>query len=105
MKTISSDREFREIYNSGRRYEGKLFRILIEKSQTKAAFGIVVNKKVGNAVIRNRIKRRIRSYLREALRRHSLKYRILIIAKPEAGKSDWQMLKKDLDDLFTHICN
>jgi ribonuclease P protein component len=104
MRSISSPPEFQEMFNSGIRREGKLFNLLFKYTpgQTAAA-GMIVSKKIGKAVTRNKIKRRIRSYLREYFTRRNLELKIVIIAKPQAVNSDWQVFREDLDYLFSNI--
>jgi ribonuclease P protein component len=61
--------------------------------------GIVVSKKVGKAVRRNRVRRRLREALRALLREPGWKETaidLLIVAKPEAVEADYQRLLKDL---------
>jgi ribonuclease P protein component len=56
-------------------------------------FGIVTSKKVGKAVVRNRIRRR----LRELLRRQSLPpCELLVVVFPEAAGASFQELAQDL---------
>jgi len=57
--------EFVEFYSFGKAVHSSGF-VLVYKSGTagRSRFGITVSRKVGNAVIRNRIKRRIREFCR-----------------------------------------
>ncbi|SDE65743.1 ribonuclease P protein component [Thermus arciformis] len=55
--------------------------------------GIVVSKKVGKAVVRNRIKRRLREVLR---RLHLPKAHLLLVASPEAREADFAALFQDV---------
>ena len=59
--------EFVSVQSSGRKVHGKLFMALVAQSSTTASIGrvgLTVTKRIGNAVIRNRIKRRAREWLR-----------------------------------------
>lgn len=67
--------------------------------------GIVVSRKVGNAVVRNRVRRRLREALRETLKggvsdkatnRSRPSFDLLIIARPSAAEADYQELRRSL---------
>lgn len=61
-------------------------------AQGTVRVGIVVSKKVGNAVIRNRVRRRLREALRALLRERALEASTLdlvIIARPSAAEADY----------------
>ncbi|WP_353512397.1 ribonuclease P protein component [Thermus sp. LT1-2-5] len=55
--------------------------------------GIVVSKKVGKAVVRNKVKRRLREILR---RLHLPKAHLLVVASPEAREASYAELFQDL---------
>jgi len=55
--------------------------------------GIVVSKKVGKAVVRNKVKRRLREILR---RLHLPKAHLLLVASPEAREADFAELFQDV---------
>ena len=55
--------------------------------------GIVVSKKVGKAVTRNRVRRRLREILR---RLHLPPAELMVVAKPEAANADFAELARDL---------
>jgi ribonuclease P protein component len=59
--------EFVSVQSSGRKVHGKLFMALVAPSSSTASVGrvgLTVTKRIGNAVTRNRIKRRTREWLR-----------------------------------------
>ncbi len=61
--------------------------------------GIIITKKVGKAVVRNRIRRRLREALRAILAKESFQKKytdVLIIVRPKAVAADFWQLKEAL---------
>jgi len=68
---LRNSRQFRIVYDQGKRYHTPFFSAFILKTETShQRFGITVTKKVGNAVLRNRCKRRLREIVRRYLAEH-----------------------------------
>ncbi|MDP8210663.1 MAG: ribonuclease P protein component [Candidatus Stygibacter australis] len=97
MRFIRSTREYHEVYAKHERRHGTLFLFLRRKTEDseERAVGIVVSRKVGKAVWRNKVKRRVRAYLREHPEQLPLG-KLVIIAKESSGTSDWAGISKDL---------
>lgn len=101
MNFITSKKEYQEVYSRHSKKHGEFFTFLIhEIPEDTFAAGIIVSKRVGKAIKRNKVKRRVRAYLRELGSQHPTKRKIVIIAKPQAGLTSWQEIKKDLDNFF-----
>jgi ribonuclease P protein component len=94
VRGLSGDWKFRRLKNKGKPGRGALLSLRWLPSKTKAVTaGIVVSKKVGNAVTRNRIRRR----LREALRRMDFpSVEAMIVVNPDAAKARYAELFKAL---------
>ena len=71
----------------------------IDNSLPLSRYGLSVSKKVGNAVVRNRVKRR----LREILRATPLKagHDIVFIVRPPTASTDYGNLKKAVENLLS----
>lgn len=97
MRYIKRTREFHEVYSGHEKLHGTLFVFLHrkEKEESEQAVGIVVSRKVGKAVRRNKVKRRVKSYLREHAEELPVG-KLVIIAKSLAGESEWGAFKRDL---------
>ncbi len=68
-----------------------------EESQTGARFGFTVTKKLGNAVVRNRIKRRLREAVRHSASPYSLPDHDYVLIAREAA------LRRPFADLITDL--
>lgn len=68
-----------------------------ETSATPIRFGLTASKKIGNAVIRNRARRRLRALAQELLPKHGeAGYDYVMIGRVHTGPRPWQALQKDL---------
>ena len=69
----------------------------------RSRLGITVSKKVGTAVIRNRLKRVCREFFRHNKGRLENAWDINIIAKRSAGTASRKQVLKSLDEIFEVI--
>ncbi len=101
---IKSRYEFVELSKTGKKLNNKYFLALFSiNPKGRTRLGITVTKKVGNAVIRNRIKRIIREYFR--LNKHNIIgfWDINIIAKKEASAISSDRVFNSLQWIFSNI--
>jgi ribonuclease P protein component len=95
-------RDFKRVYRFGRSVANHQF-VLYQKARQvdePLRLGISVSKKVGNAVVRNGIRRRIKEIVR--LKKEYLKTGldiILIVRKP-AAEMDYHQIEKSLNHIF-----
>lgn len=67
-------------------------------------FGITASKKVGNAVKRNRAKRRLRAALLQTLPKYAvLGHDYVAIARPQTCVAEWQALISDVENLLQKL--
>lgn len=63
--TVKENYEFRRIYRKGRSAVSPYFVVYCQKNRAGASrLGVTVSKKLGHAVVRNRVRRRIREIYR-----------------------------------------
>ncbi|MDI6796831.1 MAG: ribonuclease P protein component [Desulfatibacillaceae bacterium] len=96
--------QFLDLSSRGKRVQNSLFIAVYDSSLAHCPrLGITVTKKVGNAWVRNRIKRRVREFFRQ--NRHLLPQAldINIIAKKMAADADHESCRKALESLFGRI--
>ena len=97
---LTKPEQFKLVYNGGRTQVDHLLVMKARLNQLDySRYGISVNKRVGKAVVRNRIKR----ILREILRVTSLKpgWDIILIARAPAAHSDYVHIKISVNSLLS----
>ncbi|MFD4140842.1 ribonuclease P protein component [Streptomyces sp. NBC_00390] len=67
------------------------------ESASRTCAGFVVSKAVGGAVVRNKVKRRLRHLIRERLSELPPGSLVVVRALPGAGDADYAQLARDLD--------
>ena len=106
--SLSSNQEFKEMLK-GKKKSNKYFTIffkkLSNKDRDKLNISFVTKKKLGNAVNRNKIKRKLRDITNQATKELSLKlnYSYLIIAKENIINQKYLNIKKAMFYEFNKI--
>lgn len=96
--SLKKNHDFGEVYQQGRSYGNKLLVMyVLEKSQDHdGRVGISVSKKVGNSVVRHRIKRLIRESFRRNLVYWKANYDYVIVVRKEAKDKDYTAIESAL---------
>ena len=105
---LSKNEEFKNLLSKKKlsnKYVTIFFGILMNKNNDKLNISFVTKKKIGNAVKRNKIKRRLRNIMNNAVKEISIKlnYSYLVIAKPTMLKNDFKNIKETLFQEFSKI--
>lgn len=97
--------DYLRCYRTGRRRHGSLAILYFVPNQLgHPRLGITASRKVGKAVVRHRLKRRIKEIYRRWKDRGQLPALDLIIhLKPEAGGSDFPALRSELLRLLSGV--
>ena len=97
LSRLSRASEFRQVKASGKSWTGKhlVLAILTREINVAPRIGIIATKRVGNAVSRNKIRRRIREIFR--LNQHRIKqgFWVVTIARLSAAKAAFDELQRD----------
>ena len=98
---LSKNEEFKNLLSQRKvsnKYVTIFFGRLINKDKTKLNISFVTKKKIGNAVKRNKIKRRLRNITNEAVKNISINYNysFLVIAKPSMLNNEYKNIKETL---------
>ena len=105
---LSKNEEFKKLLQQKKvsnKYVTIFFGYLYNKNKNRLNISFVTKKKIGNAVKRNKIKRRLRNIMNEALKKISinLKYSYLVIAKPTMLNNEFKLIKETLFQDFGKI--
>ena len=98
---LSKNDEFKQLLKMKKvsnKYVTIFFGDLARKKNTNLNISFVTKRKLGNAVKRNQVKRRLRSIMTEAIKTISIKfnYSYLVIAKPTMLNSEFKDIKETL---------
>ena len=98
---LSKNEEFKNLLKKRKisnKYVTIFFGDLIKKDNQKLNVSFVTKKKIGNAVKRNKIKRRLRNIVNEAVKKISVKfnYSYLVIAKSTMLNNEYKNIKETL---------
>ena len=98
---LSKNEEFKNLLSQRKvsnKYVTIFFGRLMNKDNTKLNISFVTKKKIGNAVKRNKIKRRLRNITNEAVKNISINYNysFLVIAKPSMLNNEYKNIKETL---------
>lgn len=101
---IKKNKEYRKVYDAGislaNRY-AVVFACL--NPQKKQRFGFSVGKRIGKAVVRNRVRRRLKEACREQQHLFPDGYDYIIVARKGIEGLQYDLLKKNVENLALRI--
>lgn len=95
---VKKEKEFQKVFDQGTSKANRQFVVyrLSKEGQPHFRVGISVGKRIGNAVVRNRVKRKIRQSLLELKPQIKAEVDFIIIARPPSEKLSTKEVKKSL---------
>ena len=105
---LSKNEEFKKLLKRKKlsnKYVTIFFDQLNNKNNKRLNISFVTKKKLGNAVKRNKIKRRLKNIINEAVKKITIKfdYSYLVIAKPTMLNNEYTNIKETLFQEFKKI--
>ena len=105
---LSKNEEFKKLLQQKKvsnKYVTIYFGYLNNKNNNRFNISFVTKKKIGNAVKRNKIKRRLRNIMNDTFKKISinLHYSYLVIAKPTMLNNEFKIIKDTLFQEFIKI--
>jgi ribonuclease P protein component len=96
-RRISRSSEFRRVRTEGTAYRGRhlILAVLEDETVPEIKVGFVTTRRLGNAVIRNRTRRRLRSILVDLGDRILPGRYLVIVARPTASEASYESLKRE----------
>lgn len=93
---INQEKDYNYIYKNAKRISGRYIIVFITRNNLQYnRFGIVTSKKVGNAVKRNRAKRRIRELSKKHMESINKGYDLVFVSRVSINEADFDQIEKD----------
>ena len=93
---LTDSPEFERVYRQGTAYRGKLFSVHAFPNQHGTPrLGLSVSRKVGNAVTRNTVRRRLREVFHSCISDMSRNLDLVVSARPPAAEATFEELREE----------
>ena len=96
--------EYQRVYSEGIRVVGRHVVLFAVRTDGTSRFGVTASRKVGNAVVRARSKRRLRELWRHRQTESVLSSLDLVVnARRSCARTPWQSLERDFDHCLSRL--
>lgn len=94
--SLTASPEFERVYRRGSVYRGRLFSVhVLPNTVGKPRLGLSVSKKVGTAVKRNGVRRRLKEIFRSSADKLPCDLDLVVSARPAAAEASFKELKEE----------
>lgn len=94
--------QFNYVYKNGTHFSSSALVLYVTSSRTKdIKVGFAVTKKIGKAVVRNAVRRRLREIVQKHLPKLKQNYNIILVAKDNVSGFSFEELEKQFFNLIT----
>jgi ribonuclease P protein component len=108
VNRLRANGDFQRVRRRGRTAHGRFLIVgyaraeaIVEGDEPPTRIGFSVSRRVGGAVVRNRVKRRLREIVRKRLSHVALGWDIVITARTSAAEAEYGALEEDLRETFS----
>ncbi len=101
-RRLCKRREFKTVMESGKKHVSSCLVSLASPNSNQARLGLVVSKRVGNAVVRNKVKRRLREIFR-ARCENLPNLDLVMIARHESAQASFDTIARDFDYCLRNV--
>jgi ribonuclease P protein component len=98
---LTESGDFARVKKEGRAFHGRYMVMGVSRNRPSTRFGVVTSRRVGNAVARNRLRRRLREMARLAQARIVPGLWIVLVVLAAAGRATGDMLRAEFVALGT----
>ncbi len=99
--SMKYNRDFKRLYSRGKSIAAGYLVLYYQKNKLeKNVLGITVTKKLGKAVVRNRVRRLIRECYRLRENEMHIGYNMVLVARNRAADADFEKIGRDLSYLL-----
>lgn len=100
MYFLKKDLDFKKVYRKKKTFGNRNFTLYVKNNGLDhSRMGFSINKKVGKAVVRNRIKRQLKSLYRESYKNINPGLDMVLVVKTNVSDLDY----KEVQSAFYHI--
>lgn len=92
---LTESGEYARVREEGRSFHGRYMVVGVSRGRKSTRVGLVASRRVGNAVTRNRLRRRLRELVRLTMPGMVEGIWVVVVIRAAAGKANWDALRSE----------